>query len=174
MQEIYKRESKTGYRAFINGGCINYEDDMGAYKIPLGRRTHHCLIRLEDNEQVTRSLEIDLLTGNVYYAVDNHTDTGLAYYYDMTMQKVWNNRILRLLQSIRNEALKPAPEIRKVIRKLPCEDWAEILSILPGWQEAYMQKLIDEYTAMLTGPGAASDKFWDLENVSSMASGIPG
>lgn len=137
MQEIYKSEARTGYKAFINGGCLNYEDEIGAYKIPLGRRTHHCLIKLEDNEQVTRSLEIDLLTGNVYYAVDNHTDTGLAYYYDMTMQKVWNNRILRLLQSIRNEDLKPTPEIRKAIRKLPCEDWAEILSILPGWQEAY-------------------------------------
>lgn len=53
-------------------------------------------------------------------------------------------------------------------------DWKLFRQRLPGWQEAYMQKLIDEYTAMLTGPGAASDKFWDLENVSSMASGIPG
>ena len=42
-------------------------------------------------------------------------------------------------------------------------DWKLFRQKLPGWQEAYMQKLIDEYIAMLTGPGAASDKFWDLE-----------
>ena len=42
-------------------------------------------------------------------------------------------------------------------------DWKLFRQKLPGWQEAYMQKLIDEYIAMLTDPGAASDKFWDLE-----------
>ena len=42
-------------------------------------------------------------------------------------------------------------------------DWKLFRKKLPGWQEAYMAKLVGEYIAMLTGPGQASDKFWNLE-----------
>lgn len=34
---------------------------------------------------------------------------------------------------------------------------------LPLWQEAYMDKLNQEYIRLLSGEGLASDKFWELE-----------
>lgn len=136
MKEIYRKDSKEGYQAFINGGCMNYRDAYGAYRVPVGSRTHFCLLTLEDNEQITRSLEIDLLTGNVYYRVDNHTDALLAYYYDISLTKVWNKRIYRLLLSIRDERLKPALEIKRALQKLPCADWKEVLTVIPGFEQA--------------------------------------
>ena len=42
-------------------------------------------------------------------------------------------------------------------------DWKLFRKKLPGWQEAYMEKLTQEYAAILTGPGLASEKFWKLE-----------
>ena len=33
----------------------------------------------------------------------------------------------------------------------------------PLWQEAYMDKLNQEYIRLLSGEGLASDKFWELE-----------
>lgn len=42
-------------------------------------------------------------------------------------------------------------------------DWKLFRKKLPGWQEAYMDKLNQEYIQLLTGPGDASDKFWELE-----------
>lgn len=42
-------------------------------------------------------------------------------------------------------------------------DWKLFRSRLPGWQEAYMDRLDREYIALLTSPGKASDKFWALE-----------
>ena len=42
-------------------------------------------------------------------------------------------------------------------------DWKLFRSRLPQWQEAYMEKLNEEYIALLTGDGKASDKFWELE-----------
>ena len=42
-------------------------------------------------------------------------------------------------------------------------DWKLFRSKLPGWQEAYMARLNKEYIDLLTGPGTASDKFWELE-----------
>ena len=42
-------------------------------------------------------------------------------------------------------------------------DWKLFRKKLPGWQEAYMDKLNQDYIQLLTGPGAASDKFWELE-----------
>ena len=43
------------------------------------------------------------------------------------------------------------------------KDWKLFRSRLPGWQECYMEKLIDEYKIMLDGGEQASDKFWALE-----------
>lgn len=34
---------------------------------------------------------------------------------------------------------------------------------LPGWQEAYMERLIKEYAELLNGDTSASEKFWALE-----------
>ena len=43
------------------------------------------------------------------------------------------------------------------------KDWKLYRQCLPGWQEAYMEGLVREYEAILTGPGPASEKFWALE-----------
>ena len=42
-------------------------------------------------------------------------------------------------------------------------DWKMFRKKLPGWQEAYMEKLNREYAALLSGSGPASKKFWALE-----------
>lgn len=43
------------------------------------------------------------------------------------------------------------------------KDWQMFKEKLPGWQEKYMEKLIAEYTELLIGKEAASEKFWALE-----------
>lgn len=43
------------------------------------------------------------------------------------------------------------------------KDWALFREKAPDWQEAYMEKLIKEYSELLSGDGLASDKFWSLE-----------
>jgi hypothetical protein len=162
MQKVFKKGQREGYEAFINGGCLHYRDPKWAYKIPVGKRARFTLLNLEDNDQVTRSLTIDLLSGDVYYEIDSHTGSGLAYYYDMNSTKVWNNRILRLLHSIRDERLKPDPEIRRAIRSLPCADWEEVLAVLPGWQEALENRydrlfLPHEEPEQIPVPGKSED-----------------
>ena len=42
-------------------------------------------------------------------------------------------------------------------------DWRLFRTRLPGWQEAYMERLNREYAAILAGSGKASEKFWALE-----------
>lgn len=42
-------------------------------------------------------------------------------------------------------------------------DWKLFRKKLPVWQEAYMDKLNQEYIRLLSGEGLASDKFWNLE-----------
>ncbi len=42
-------------------------------------------------------------------------------------------------------------------------DWKLFRSRLPGWQEAYMERLNQAYIDLLSGPGSAADKFWKLE-----------
>lgn len=43
------------------------------------------------------------------------------------------------------------------------QDWKLLRKKLPLWQEAYMDKLNQEYIRLLSGEGLASDKFWELE-----------
>ena len=43
------------------------------------------------------------------------------------------------------------------------QDWKLFRKKLPLWQEAYMDKLNQEYSRILLGEGPASDKFWELE-----------
>lgn len=45
----------------------------------------------------------------------------------------------------------------------PESDWKLLRQKLPGWQEAYMERLIGEYRVLLDGPEASSKKFWALE-----------
>ena len=42
-------------------------------------------------------------------------------------------------------------------------DWKLFRERISGWQEAYMEKLNQEYIALLSGEGSASDRFWGLE-----------
>lgn len=42
-------------------------------------------------------------------------------------------------------------------------DWKLFRAKLPGWQEAYMERLNQGYAALLAGSGKASEKFWALE-----------
>ena len=43
------------------------------------------------------------------------------------------------------------------------EDWKLFRTKIPGWQEAYMERLNKEYIEILSSEGNASDKFWALE-----------
>lgn len=43
------------------------------------------------------------------------------------------------------------------------QDWKLFRKKLPLWQEAYMDKLNQEYIRLLLGGGLASDKFLELE-----------
>ena len=42
-------------------------------------------------------------------------------------------------------------------------DWKLFRKKLPGWQEAYMEKLLEEYRGILESDGRASERFWALE-----------
>ena len=42
-------------------------------------------------------------------------------------------------------------------------DWKLFRSRLPAWQEAYIERLNLEYVSLLSGPGSAADKFWELD-----------
>ena len=43
------------------------------------------------------------------------------------------------------------------------KDWTVFREKLPGWQEAYMDKINKEYIGILSGDGNPSDKFWQLD-----------
>lgn len=42
------------------------------------------------------------------------------------------------------------------------QDWKLFPEKLPGWQEAYMARLNQEYMMLLSGDGCPSKKFWAL------------
>lgn len=42
-------------------------------------------------------------------------------------------------------------------------DWKLYRERLPEWQENFMEQLTKEYIELLSGPGNASDHFWELE-----------
>ena len=41
------------------------------------------------------------------------------------------------------------------------KDWKLFRKLLPGWQEAYMERLTMEYIELLSSDRQASDKFWE-------------
>lgn len=43
------------------------------------------------------------------------------------------------------------------------KDWKLFREKLPGWQEAYMERLIKEYVELLDSSKNASEKFWALD-----------
>lgn len=54
-------------------------------------------------------------------------------------------------------------EMHGYVDRINEKDWKLFRSRLPGWQEAYMEKLLQEYAEILNGDGLASDKFWALD-----------
>ena len=43
------------------------------------------------------------------------------------------------------------------------KDWKLFKEKVPGWQENYMTRLVEEYIELLQSDKSAADKFWDLE-----------
>lgn len=50
-----------------------------------------------------------------------------------------------------------------MLRDVNEKDWKLFRSKLPGWQEAYMEKVIEEYKILLDRGEPASGKFWALD-----------
>ncbi len=47
--------------------------------------------------------------------------------------------------------------------RFPKSDWKLFRAKLPDWQEAYMDKLNQEYIRLLSEDGSPSEKFWKLD-----------
>lgn len=47
--------------------------------------------------------------------------------------------------------------------QFPESDWKLLRKRLPGWQSAYMERLIEEYKALLDEDAPASKRFWALD-----------
>lgn len=123
--------------AEVRRGHLEYRDERGSYRIPIGRRGRKCLAILDKREgEFVRSLEVDLFTGFVYYCVDNATSGGLSYYYDMSSKKVGHYFIHRYLRNARNHGVDFTPLESEIFEKLPCSNWVEELGRLPGWKDA--------------------------------------
>ena len=124
-------------KANVSRGYLEYSDERGSYRIPLGRRTRKCLAVLDRREgEYVRSLEMDLFTGFVYYSVDNETSGGLSYYYDMSSKKVGHYFIHRYLRTAKNHGFTASPQELEIFEKLPCDNWVEEMEKLPGWKDA--------------------------------------
>ena len=123
--------------AEVSRGHLEYHDERGSYRIPVGRRSRKCLAILDKREgEFVRSLEMDLFTGFVYYCVDNATTGGLSYYYDMSSKKVSHYFIHRYLRNAMNRGFTATPLELEVFEKLPCDNWVEEMERLPGWKDA--------------------------------------
>ncbi len=44
------------------------------------------------------------------------------------------------------------------------KDWRLFRQKVPGWQERYMERLCRDYSELLNGDGAPSEKFWALHD----------
>lgn len=53
-------------------------------------------------------------------------------------------------------------------------DWKLFRQRLPQWQEAYMDRLNQQYLELLSGPGNPADKFWALEKLIRQDKRSPG
>ena len=54
-------------------------------------------------------------------------------------------------------------EVQIMMNRFSEKDWKLFRKKIPGWQEAYMDKLNKEYIEILKEEGNSSDKFWKLE-----------
>ena len=53
--------------------------------------------------------------------------------------------------------------IEEKMREFSEKNWKLFRKKLPGWQEAYMQRLCQEYIELLSSDIKASERFWELE-----------
>ncbi len=142
--EMNKGHVEFGDGIYISGGHLHVKDDLGEYSIPIGRKVRRELVVVDAVEgQYRRTLQIDLLTGFIYYCVDNYTQGGNAYYYDMPSKKIWRERVVQILNHIQKEEFKPSLEEYRVYSQLPCDDWEELLGTLPGWKNMLDHRLDD-------------------------------
>lgn len=140
--EVNRNDVTLADGIFYAGGHLHVNDELGSYSIPVGRRARRELAVLDENPGVFRRyLQIDLLTGFVYYCVDNFTDGGKAYYYDIPSKKIWNERVQRLLHYIKDEKYRPSKEELLIYRQLPNDNWVEMMSTLPKWKEVLEHRL---------------------------------
>ena len=61
-----------------------------------------------------------------------------------------------------------------MIMDISQKDWKLFRAKLPGWQEAYMERLNKEYIQILNSEGNPSDIFWTLEKRISQDKRHPG
>ena len=76
--------------------------------------------------------------------------------------------IRHLVQLVEPARLRESATPRPAMSRSPFSDilesdWKLFRQRLPGWQERHMQKLLDEYAAIIAGAGNPSAKFWTLE-----------
>ncbi len=53
-------------------------------------------------------------------------------------------------------------------------DWKKYREKISGWQEHYMERLVEEYITFLSSGQPASDKFWELEKRIKQDKKCPG
>lgn len=136
MGETAENSIRIDEHTEISEAYLSYRDERVDYKVYIGKKIRRQLIVLDYKPGVvTKSLEIDLSNGFVYYDIEPATAGAVAYYYDTANRTVDNYEIRRLLFEIRNTEFEPSPEVKAVLEQLPCENWEEVLSQLPGWKE---------------------------------------
>lgn len=131
----------------IYRGYLNVRDTKGAYKIYIGKESRRKLLTLyEKPGVVTRSLEIDLNTGTVYYDVAAANTGSAAYFYDTANRKVDNFEISQFLKYVR-PPFRPSDLEMEVFSQFPSENWLDDLRRIPGWD-----RIIDDYLDSLRLP----------------------
>ncbi len=137
-----KKEFVSIYRSYLN-----VRDEKGAYRIYVGRESRRKLLTLfEKPGVVTRSLEIDLNTGTVYFDVAADNRSTEAYFYDSANRKVDNFEITQFLKFVK-PPFRPSDLELEIFSRFPSENWLEDLRKIPGWPE-----IIDEHLNSLRLP----------------------
>ncbi len=137
MLEIGKNDPDRDYTAFLYRHYLEYEDAKGAYKTYIGRDIRKRLLTLFKRDgSVDRCLEIDLESGVVYYDIESETSGAVAYFYDTANRSVDNFEIRKLIYHTKGSPFEPDPALKKALVQLPCDNWAEVLCEIPGWEEA--------------------------------------
>ena len=139
---IENRQIQLGEGIYYGGGHLHVTDEKGSYSVPVGRKARRtlCVIQ-EEPGRWKRCIEIDLITGNIYLTVDHADDAANVYYYDSASEKLWNERLLRILRTAARAGMVLDDALRKVVVKLPCPEWQELLRTLPGWEDELAHRL---------------------------------